>query len=80
MLRFENGMVGEIELGTYFLEDKDKWFERHWIISGDKGTAYVDGFEPEGKIVRTTRLLQNVGGTRTMTAAVTSTIVIPSPR
>ncbi|HIQ98321.1 MAG TPA: gfo/Idh/MocA family oxidoreductase, partial [Candidatus Scybalocola faecavium] len=30
---------------------------------------YVDGFEPEGKIVRTAGLLQNVSGHRTMTAA-----------
>lgn len=71
MMRFDNNITAEVELGTYYLTDKmhDKWFERHWIISGDKGTAYVDGFEPEGKIVRTTRLLQNVGGKRTMTAA-----------
>lgn len=47
----------------------DKWFERHWMIGGNQGSAYVDGFEPEGKIVRTTHLLQNVSGQRTMTAA-----------
>lgn len=29
----------------------------------------MDGFEPEGKIVRTAGLLQNVSGQRTMTAA-----------
>ncbi len=71
LLRFDNGIMAEIELGTYFLADKpqDKWFERHWFMGGNKGSAYVDGFEPEGKIVRTTRLLQNVGGKRTMTAA-----------
>ena len=53
------------------LSDKldEKWFERHWIMGGNKGTAYVDGFNPQGKIVRTTHLLQNVGGKRTMTAA-----------
>lgn len=32
------------------------------VCSKDKGTAYVDGFFPEGKIVRTTSLLTNVGG------------------
>ena len=29
----------------------------------------MDGFDPEGKIVRTTRLLSNAGNGRTMTAA-----------
>ncbi len=43
--------------------------KRHWFIGGNKGSAYVDGFESEGKIVRIAGLLQNVGGTRTMTAA-----------
>ncbi|MCL2895058.1 Gfo/Idh/MocA family protein [Brenneria tiliae] len=71
LLIFDNNVTAEIELGTYLLTDKshDKWFERHWLISGNKGTAYVDGFHPEGKIVRTTRLLSNVSGERTMTAA-----------
>lgn len=69
LLMFENGITAEVELGTYFLKDEDKWFERHWFIGGNKGSAYVDGFEPRGKIVRTTSLLTNVGGKRTMTAA-----------
>lgn len=71
LMRFDNNITAEVELGTYFLTDKmhDKWFERHWLISGDKGTAYVDGFDPEGKIVRTSHLLTNVRGNRTMTAA-----------
>ena len=71
LLRFDNHVMAEVELGTYLLADKpqDKWFERHWIMGGNKGTAYVDGFEPEGKIVRTTELLTNVRGSRTMTAA-----------
>lgn len=71
LMKFDNGIMAEVELGTYFLTDKmhDKWFERHWIMGGNKGTAYVDGFEPQGKIVRTNGLLQNVGGKRTMTAA-----------
>lgn len=71
LLKFDNGIMAEIELGTYLLADKpqDKWFERHWLMSGNKGTAYVDGFKPEGKIVRTTKLLTNVNGSRTMTAA-----------
>ncbi|MDR1904124.1 MAG: Gfo/Idh/MocA family oxidoreductase [Treponema sp.] len=69
LLRFENGIMGEIELGTYYLSDKDKWFERHWFVGGNKGSLYVDGFKPEGKICRTTRLLTNVGTVHTMTAA-----------
>ena len=71
LLRFDNGITVEVELGTYFLTDKmdQKWFERHWFIGGNKGSAYIDGFAPEGKIVRTDGLLKNVGGQRTMTAA-----------
>ena len=71
MLKFDNNITAVVELGTYYLADKpqDKWFERHWHIAGDKGSAYVDGFFPEGKIVRTSSLLKNVGGKRTMTAA-----------
>lgn len=69
LLRFENGVTGEIELGTYFLTDREKWFERHWFIGGDKGSAYIDGFAPEGKIVRTARLLENAEGKPTMTAS-----------
>ncbi|GCF94710.1 oxidoreductase [Enterococcus florum] len=68
-LYFDSGITGQIELGTYFLEDKEKWFERHWFVGGDKGSAYVDGFEPKGKIVRTSELLANVPGKITMTAA-----------
>ena len=71
IMRFDNGTVAEVELGTYFLTDKveQKWFERHWMVCGDKACAYSDGFDPDGKIVSTTKLLTNVGGKRTMTAA-----------
>lgn len=69
LLKFENGITGEIELGTYFLADRKKWFERHWFIGGDTGSMYCDGFEPVGKIARTTRLLKNVPGKTTMTAS-----------
>lgn len=81
LMRFENGVTAEVELGTYYLADKvqDKWFERHWFVGGNKGTAYVDGFFPEGKIVRTARLLQNVGGKRTMTAAGPTRSFGPAP-
>ena len=69
-LRFESGLQAEIELGTYYLrDDSEHWFERHWFIGGNKGTAYTDGFDPKGKIVRTTGLLINTPGSRTMTAA-----------
>lgn len=67
MLRFENGIVGEIELGTYFLADKEKWFERHWFIGGNKGSAYADGFDPVGKVASTTHLLESVPDKTTMT-------------
>lgn len=69
MMRFESGIVAEIELGTYYLTDREHWFERHWFLGGNKGSAYVDGFEPEGKIATTEHLLENVGTKRTMTAA-----------
>lgn len=71
LLKFDNNILVEIELGTYLLTDKkhDKWFERHWLMSGNKGSSYIDGFEPVGKTVRTTHLLTNVKGDRTMTAA-----------
>lgn len=69
MLCFENGVTGEIELGTYFLSDKENWFERHWFIGGKEGSYYSDGFDPKGKLCKTTKLLTNVPGQITMTAA-----------
>lgn len=70
MLKFDNGVTANIELGTYYLKDApSNWFERHWFMGGNEGTAYVDGFHPEGRIVRTEELLHNVSGNRTMTAA-----------
>lgn len=68
-MKFENGIGAEVKLGTYYLADREKWFERHWFLGGNKGSAYIDGFDPTGKIVRTSRLLENVGGKRTMPAA-----------
>ena len=69
MIKFENNITAQIELGTHYLCDKSKWFERHWFIGGNKGSMYCDGFEPEGAIVRTSELLTNVSGKRTMSAA-----------
>lgn len=71
LLRFDNHVMAEIELGTYVLSDKidGRWFERHWIMSGNKGTAYTDGFSPLGKIVRTSRLLTNVSGVKPLGSA-----------
>lgn len=60
LMRFENGVTAEIELGTYYLSDAKDWFERHWYVGGNKGSMYANKFDPEGKIVRTTRLLENV--------------------
>lgn len=67
LMRFESGIMAEVELGTYLLGYGDKWFERHWYMAGTEGTMKTDGFEPTGHIVRTSELLQNVPGVRTMT-------------
>lgn len=68
-LYFKNGVNAQIELGTYFLNDKEGWFERHWFLGGDNGSANIDGFDPKGSIVRTSALLGNVPGKITMTHA-----------
>lgn len=60
ILRFENNVTAEIELGTYFLNDRPDWFERHWFVGGNTGSMNVNKFDPEGAIVRTTHLLENV--------------------
>ena len=64
LMKFKNGITAEIELGTYYLTPK-----RAWFIGGTKGSAMIDGFNGEGKIVRTAHLLENVPGKITMTAA-----------
>jgi len=64
MMKFANGVTAEIELGTYYLTPK-----RAWFIGGNEGSAIIDGFNGEGKIVRTAHLLENVPGKITMTAA-----------
>lgn len=82
LLRFKNQVTAEIELGTYFLSDRKDWFERHWFVGGNKGSMYLDKFEPEGKIVRTTRLLENVKGEQDKSAASygpTRSFGIPEP-
>ncbi|MFV0556752.1 MAG: Gfo/Idh/MocA family protein [Lactovum sp.] len=78
-LQFKNGVTGQVELGTYFLNDKDGWFERHWFLGGNEGSAVIDGFHPEGKIIRTTDLLRNVPGQITMTAAGPTRSFGPAP-
>lgn len=60
ILRFENNITAEIELGTYFLADRENWFERHWYVGGNTGSMHCDKFDTEGYIVRTTELLENV--------------------
>lgn len=60
ILRFENMVTAEIELGTYMLSDKEGWFPRHWYMCGNKGCLYVDKFIPQGRIVRTSRLLTDI--------------------
>ena len=82
ILRFENMVTAEIELGTYFLSDRKDWFERHWYVGGNKGSMYADKFDPEGKIVRTTHLLENVPGDQDKSAASygpTRSFGIPAP-
>ncbi|MBQ8663763.1 MAG: Gfo/Idh/MocA family oxidoreductase [Eubacterium sp.] len=69
IFKFENHVTAEIELGTYLLTDKPNWFEHHWFMGGNKGSVYSDGFNPQGKIVKTTRLLTNTPGETTMTFA-----------
>lgn len=64
IIQFKNHVTAEIELGTYYLTPK-----RAWFIGGNKGSAMIDGFAGEGKIVRTSHLLENVPGKITMTAA-----------
>lgn len=64
LIKFKNGITAEIELGTYYLTPK-----RAWFIGGTKGSAIIDGFNGEGRIVRTAHLLENVPGRITMTAA-----------
>lgn len=64
LLKFGNGVTAEIELGTYYLTPK-----RAWFMGGNKGSAYIDGWDCEGKVVRTSHLLKNVPGKITMTAA-----------
>jgi scyllo-inositol 2-dehydrogenase (NADP+) len=64
MLKFAGGLTAELELGTYYLTPK-----RAWFIGGNTGSAVIDGFECEGKIIRTRHLLENVPGKITMTAA-----------
>ena len=62
--KFKNGVTAEIELGTYYLTPK-----REWFIGGNKGSAIMEGFGGEGRIIRTTRLLENVEKKVTMTSA-----------
>lgn len=69
ILKYDNLITAEIELGTYMLTDRENWFEHHWFMGGNKGSVYTDGFNPRGKIVKTTRLLTNVPGETTMTFA-----------
>lgn len=64
IFKFKNGVTTEIELGTYYLTPK-----RAWFMGGNGGSAIIDGFGGEGTIVHTTRLLENVPGKITMTAA-----------
>lgn len=74
ILKFKNKVTAEIELGTYYLTPK-----RAWFIGGNEGSAIIDGFAGEGKIVRTAHLLENVPGKITMTAAGPTRSFGPAP-
>lgn len=73
-IRFENGILAEIELGTYYLTPK-----RAWFIGGNTGSAVIEHFDGSGKIVRTAHLLENVPGKITMTAAGPTRSFGPAP-
>lgn len=64
LIKFATGVTAELELGTYYLTPK-----RAWFIGGNTGSAMIDGWDGEGRIVRTAHLLENVPGKITMTAA-----------
>lgn len=80
IIEYENKVTAEIELGTYYLTPK-----RAWFIGGTTGSAVIDGDfkgpgNPEGKIVRTRYLLENVEGRRSMTATgPTRSFGVPEP-
>lgn len=78
-LYFKNGVNAQIELGTYFLNSGDGWFERHWFVGGNTGSAKIDGFFPKGEITRTSELLTNVPGSITMTHAGPTRSFGPAP-
>lgn len=78
-LYFDNGVNAQIELGTYFLNSSENWFERHWFVGGNKGSAKIDGFNPQGEITRTSQLLGNVPGQITMTHAGPTRSFGPAP-
>lgn len=78
-LYFESGVNAQIELGTYFLNDCDGWFERHWFVAGNKACAHIDGFDPKGAVVTTSELLHNVPGKITMTHAGPTRSFGPAP-
>ncbi|HCI74632.1 MAG TPA: gfo/Idh/MocA family oxidoreductase [Lachnospiraceae bacterium] len=74
IFRFANHVTAEIELGTYYLTPARRWF-----IGGNKGSAIIDGFGGEGRIVHTRHLLENVPGKITMTAAGPTRSFGPAP-
>lgn len=74
IFKFANKVTAEIELGTYYLTPARRWF-----IGGNKGSAIIDGFGGEGRIVHTSHLLENVPGRITMTAAGPTRSFGPAP-
>ncbi|MDR1017829.1 MAG: Gfo/Idh/MocA family oxidoreductase [Lachnospiraceae bacterium] len=74
IMKFASGVTAEIELGTYYLTPM-----RGWFIGGNTGSAMLNGFTNEGKIVRTEHLLENVPGKITMTAVGPTRSFGPAP-
>lgn len=64
IIKFKNKVTAEIELGTYYLNPT-----RAWFIGGKQGSAFIEGFAGNGRVVRTRHLLENVPGKITMTAS-----------
>lgn len=62
VIKFKNGITAQIELGTYYLTPK-----RAWFIGGKEGSAVIDGFHEEGKIIRKKSILEDIYEKITMT-------------
>ena len=67
LLKFDNGITASFQIGTYILKQKPRWF-----VAGDRGTLYIDNFECDGAIIRTSKKLDK------LPAAITETVAGPT--